>query len=115
MNLFDTLEKVGDTITTQGQEVVKKAKEVTETVKLNVKIREEEQKMKEAFITIGKLYYKENKATQEEKYVEAFKIIEQAEAKIIDLKGSRTCENCGEEVDKDSVYCSKCGEKVDTQ
>ncbi|MDF2472340.1 MAG: hypothetical protein K0R21_122 [Anaerocolumna sp.] len=111
MNLFDTLEKVGDTITTQGQEVVKKAKEVTENVKLNAQIREQENKLKDAYAVIGKLYYEENRDAQEEKYADAFKTIEQIIEKIIELKGTQTCENCGTQVDKDAVYCSKCGSR----
>jgi formylmethanofuran dehydrogenase subunit E len=106
MDLFDTIKA-------QGQEVVKKAKEVTENVKLNNQIREEENKMREAFTEIGELYYEEHNEIQEDKYVEAFKTIELAKEKIIQLKGIRTCENCGADVSKDAVYCSKCGEKIE--
>lgn len=113
MNLFDTLEKVGDTISTQGQEVVKKAKEVTETVKQNALIREQENKIKDAYAQVGKLYFEEYKDAQEEKYAEAFKTIEQSKEKLKQLKGTRDCENCGAEVDKDAVYCSKCGERME--
>lgn len=115
MDIFETLDKVGETVVNQSKLAAKKAKEVTENVKVANRIFEEEKKIKEAFITIGKIYYQEHKDMPEEAYVAAFRVIEESQETIAELKGVDICSNCGAQVDKVSVFCDKCGEKLDKE
>lgn len=112
MDIFETFEKIGETVVNQGKIIGKKAKEVTDNVKVTNRIYDEEKKIKEALLTIGKIYYEEHKNMPEEAYVAAFRVIEEAQETISDLKGIDFCSNCGAHVDKESVYCDKCGEKL---
>lgn len=112
MDIFETLDKVGETVVNQGKLAAKKAKEVTENVKIANQVFEEEKKIKEALLTVGKIYYQEHKDMPEEEYVAAFRAIEEAQETIAELKGVDICNNCGAQVDKKSVFCNKCGEKL---
>lgn len=54
---MDLLEKLGDVITTKGQEAVDKAKDVAEIANLKSRISTCEDVIKKNYMEIGKLYY----------------------------------------------------------
>lgn len=54
---MDFLEKIGDAITTKGQEAVDKAKDMAEIVNLRSRISTCEDIIRKNYMEIGKLYY----------------------------------------------------------
>lgn len=56
---MDFLEKIGDVITTKGQEAVDKAKDMAEIANLKSSISTCEDVIKKNYMEIGKLYYEQ--------------------------------------------------------
>lgn len=109
MTFFDKLSEA-------SQKTIAKAKNMTDTSKLNSMISNEERIITDQYIQIGKLYVSLHKEDHEENFTEMINAIANAEAKIKDykkqiqgIKGMQCCEKCGAEVVKDAAFCSFCG------
>ncbi len=117
MAFFENLgKKVGEAT----QAVAKKSSEIVETTKLNSSINSEEDKIQKLYIQIGKAAYAQFTQTgAAEEYLkescEAIAAHEQnivaLREKIAEVKGTKTCINCGVEMERTQVFCSKCGTK----
>lgn len=111
--------KIGEKISEVGADVSQKAKEASTILSLKNKIREEENKEKFIYQEIGKKYFEEHKADENDPYVEDIQAIFAAKAgietlrdQLREVKGVEFCPACKTEIDKDTIFCPKCGNKV---
>jgi DNA-directed RNA polymerase subunit RPC12/RpoP len=116
------LENLGKKVGEAAQAAAKKSGELVETTKLNVNINSEEDKIQKIYTQIGKTLFERYSATgvaddDVKESLEAVKVHEQnikaLKDKIMDVKGTKPCINCGTEMDKAQIFCSKCGAKND--
>lgn len=115
---MDFFERLGDTITFTGKQVVQKTQETADIARLNGRILSEKDKIRASFIAIGEKYYKEHENEPNEKFIEYFKTVKESNENIVLLrkkigrvKGVDTCVFCGSEIISNSIYCSICGKK----
>lgn len=117
---MDFFQKLGDTITVTGKQVIQKAQETADLARINSRILSEKDKIRTAHIAIGEKYYKEHQHTASEEYEDYIKVIKESNENIILLKkkigrvkGAATCNFCGSEIAMDSNYCNYCGKRSD--
>ena len=91
---MDFFNKVEETITTKGQVVVEKAKEIAEIASLKSQIGTCEEVIKKNYAEIGKIYYENFGDSSEELFVKQCRSIKNAqngardlEQKIKEIKG----------------------------
>lgn len=112
MAFFDNLR---DKLVETGKDVSDKAKETAAVAKLQTQISVERNKLKGLYADLGKAYYE----NPEDENIEAYKdsitavmeVIASYEAELADMKGLKTCSNCGATMSKEVLFCSKCGTK----
>ena len=116
------LDVLGKKITQTGQEVVQKTKDTAEVIKYNTMISDEERRINECYVQIGKTYVDLHADSPELPFAEMVSGIKDAQAKIaeyrehiIQIKGVFTCPNCGEELPLNVAFCSACGTKIEKQ
>lgn len=116
------LENLGKRVGEAAQAAAKKSGELVETTKLNVNISSEEDKIQKLYTQIGKALYEKYTAAgvtddDVKESCEAVKVHEQnikaLRDKILELKGTKLCINCGTEMERTQIFCSKCGTKND--
>lgn len=119
MPFFDDLSKK---ITQAGQTAVQKTKDFTDNARLNSAISEEEKRINNCYLEIGKLYVSTHFDNYEDDFAKMIDSIRESEQKILDyrrqiqkLKGIIRCENCGAEVANNSAFCSSCGASMPKQ
>jgi predicted nucleic acid-binding Zn ribbon protein len=107
-------------LTKATQDVVRGAKDFTDTARQNSMIAEEQKKIANLYPQIGKLYYETYRYDPETpigKLCIAVKVSNERIAKyteeIRQIKGTRSCPNCGAEVPLDSSFCGVCGTKIE--
>lgn len=115
MELF---EKIGDKISSKSKDVAKKAKDMTELAKLNSKVHEYENMIKDVQLQIGRAYYEANRNNPAPEYMELFQqvinaqgAIERCREDIAQIKGVRSCISCGADIPNNSSFCPACGTK----
>ncbi|MCI7814688.1 MAG: hypothetical protein SO016_13960 [Lachnospiraceae bacterium] len=115
MDLFD---KLNNLFTEAGKEVEQKAKEVSDSMRLNAKIRDEKAAIKECMEKIGRLYYEEQQGKGAGVYQESFdrihksqEAIRQAKKELEEYRKKEECQYCGAAMRKEDLFCSKCGMK----
>lgn len=118
MSEFDDLvKKAGKT----AKSAAKKTGELYESAKLNWKIASEEEKMKDIFVKMGRLYYAEyDSSTCEdaemrdlcEQVSEVEITLRNLNRKLKQYKKLVRCKNCGKEFKENTVFCPACGSKV---
>lgn len=113
MALFDNLSKKASEA---GQTAIQKAKELSETTRLNSMISDEEKVINNTYYQIGKLYAAIHRDNPEPDFSSMISLVTEAEAKIRnykqqiqEIKGVQRCENCGAEVPRGAAFCSSCG------
>ncbi|MEN2775465.1 zinc ribbon domain-containing protein [Acetivibrio clariflavus] len=106
-------------LTSAGKDMAKKTKELADITKLNMQISSEEDKIKNKYLEIGKLYYELFSSNPDEKFAEFCAAITESKNKIallkdqiLEIKGAKKCSYCGAEIAKSAVFCSACGNKV---
>jgi len=116
MAFFDDLK---NKVSSTAKNVAQKSGELVEITKLNLSISSEQDKINKVYAEIGALVYKSFKEGQETEFVqqcEAIKaseaVIAETKAKILELKNSKTCAQCGAEVTKEVSFCPKCGASI---
>lgn len=112
-------EKLGETIVSVGKDATQKAKDLSGVAKLNLDIKAKEDYVQKQYAELGKVYYEAHKGDSVvdgsehfELITEALDAIEKMKVEIMELRGTKTCPNCGEELTDGAEYCSSCGEKV---
>ncbi len=110
------LDDFGKKLSSAGQEAIAKTKDLADIAKLNSGISEEENKIKAAFLEIGKLYFEFHPDDYEGCFESYFVNVKESKGKIEDyekqiaeIKGVRKCPNCGMEVPKTAAFCAACG------
>ncbi len=88
MSFKGAFSKLGNTVKKTADNIAEKSSDVIETTKLNMTIKDEEDKISKSYIALGKLVY--------ESYIDG--------REIVDLKGS--CDSIKEKYDK--IYNLKC-------
>lgn len=113
MAFFDNLGKKASETTARAMQ---KAKEMSDTAKLNSMISEEETKINDVYYQIGKLYATMHINDHEEEFSGMIAAIGEAEAnirryrqQIQNIKGVIRCSQCGAEVQLGVAFCSSCG------
>lgn len=113
MSFFDDL---GKKLSQAGQSAAQKTKEIAETAKLNSQISDEEKKISDFYLQIGKLYVSLHDENHEADFDELIRSLHESENKvkecrqqIKDIKGVVVCEKCGAEVSNGAAFCSTCG------
>ncbi|NLH96414.1 MAG: zinc ribbon domain-containing protein [Clostridiaceae bacterium] len=117
MQFFENLgKKVGEA----AQAAAKKSSELVEITKLNASINSEEDKIQKLYSQIGKTIFEnfEQTGTADDAVKEACVQITEHMAnikayreKIAELKGIKSCINCGAEMERTQLFCGKCGTK----
>ncbi len=110
------LDNLGKKATEATAKAAQKAKELSETARLNSLISEEEKSITNNYYQIGKLYASLHQQDCEEDFAGMLGAINESEEKIKsyrkqiqDIKGVLRCENCGAEVPRGVAFCSSCG------
>lgn len=114
------LDDFGKKISTAGQEAIAKTKDFADVAKLNSNISDEQKRIKNAYMEIGKMYWEMHASDYDKCFEDKFVAIKESEEKIkeyekqvIEIKGVKKCPSCGADVDKNSVFCAKCGTKIE--
>lgn len=113
MGFFDDL---GKKVAGAGQKTMQKTKELSDVVRLNSLISQEENKINNAYYQIGKLYVSIHGNDGEEEFaglinnvVELEQNVKNLRKQVQDIKGVQRCEKCGAEVPRGVAFCSSCG------
>ncbi len=113
MAFFDDISKK---ITDVTSNAAQKTREMGEISKLNSAVNEEEAKINNAYLQIGRLYCANHSDDCEdcfEIFVSAVKDAEKKiadiKAQIRDIKGIATCTKCGNDIPNNVAFCSFCG------
>ncbi len=113
MAFFDDISKK---ITDVTSSAAQKTRDMTEISRLNSAVNEEEAKINNAYLQIGRLYCANHSNDCEESFAifvnavkESEKRIADIKAQIRDIKGIVTCPTCGENVSLNVAFCSNCG------
>lgn len=101
--------------------VSKKTSEVIATEKQKFDIASLKSKRDKEFGRLGKIYFEavkddENAPEEVKAIVESIKAksdeIDRLNFEVQNAKNKRVCDNCGANIDKNSVYCNICGAKL---
>ena len=116
MAFFDDLSKK---ISQVSQSAVQKTKDLGDITKLNVAIADEEKKLNNLYIEIGKKYVETHSQDSEEAFsamVHSCKVItdqiKSYKEQIKEIKGYVKCEKCGSDVLNTNSFCSECGHPI---
>ncbi len=111
-------ERISNTISAAGKDGLSKAKEIKDTAKINVDIKEREGSIQRMYRELGKAYYQDHKDDPAPEYSQVFAIkaafeeIGELKASKDEIRGIKRCENCGKIISSEAKFCSGCGAKV---
>lgn len=110
-----------DNLAEKGRHFSQKAKDISEQSRLKGQIRQEHEKIKSLYETLGKIYYETDGENAGETYADmvvAVKLslvkISDLEKQIQDLKQKYICPRCGAAVTANTQFCKQCGAKITT-
>ncbi len=116
MEIFN---KIGETITSTGKDIAKKAKDIVDVNTVKANINEQKRVIRKAYERIGEAYYKNHVDLGEHDYEIEFETVGEANAKLKELyeqlntlRKVCVCPECGATLPDDSEYCNKCGKKL---
>ncbi|MBO4563794.1 MAG: zinc ribbon domain-containing protein [Clostridia bacterium] len=116
MAFFDEL---GKKISNAGQAAIQKTQDLANIAKLNGSISDEEKRINNSYLEIGKLYTSLHGGDFEADFEPLISAIKDAEGKIAnfkkqiqEIKGLVVCPNCGAEVSVNVAFCSACGTPI---
>jgi rRNA maturation endonuclease Nob1 len=116
MGFFDD---IGKKVSDAGQKTLQKTRDVSDIVRVNSLISDEERKVNNAYHSIGKLFVSRFGTNCDDEFLSLVNVVIDSEEKIKgykkqiqDIKGVTRCTNCGAEVPKGVSFCSACGAKV---
>lgn len=116
MAFFDDF---GKKISQASQSTLQKTRDMADVAKINMQISDEEKKMNDTYLQIGKLYMELHASDSEEAFqgmvqtiADAQANIKEFEAQIQEIKGVVRCEKCGAEVSREAAFCPACGMKM---
>jgi hypothetical protein len=110
------LDDLGRKVSDAGQKTLQKTRDVSDIVRVNSLISEEERKVNNTYYQIGKLYVsmfgmngKEEFAAMVQSVFESEEKIANYKKQVQDIKGVIRCAKCGAEVPRGVAFCSACG------
>ncbi len=113
------LDDLGKKISQTSQDVVQKTKDTAEILKLNSTISDEEKKLNNLYLQIGKIYYEKYKENPDDSLAALIDSVAQTQTRLYNLgeqvkrlKGMVSCQNCGAAVPYGAPFCSACGSKM---
>ena len=116
MAFFDDFSKK---LSQAGQATIQKTKELADIAKVNSMIMDEEKKITDLYLEIGKRYVEIHAIDAEEEFQQSITALEDAKKKIkelkeqiMEIKGAVKCSNCGAEVPAGSAFCATCGAQI---
>ena len=116
---MDIFNKIGETITSTGKDIAKKAKDIVDVNTVKANISEQKKIIRKAYERIGEAYYKEHVDMGEHAYEIEFEVVGEANAKLKELyvqlntlRKVCVCPSCGATLPDDSDYCNKCGSRL---
>ena len=119
MAFFDDMR---DMVSQAGHSTVQKAKDLSDTAKLNGVISESKSKINELYKKIGyQVYcgYEQNPIPEIAELVEEVSTlhtrINDSELKIKAINAEKSCPQCGNRVNKSMAFCSGCGYKLSVE
>lgn len=118
MAFFD---KISNTISAAGKDGLNKAKELKDTAKITMDIKEREGAIQRMYRELGKAYYHDHKEDESPEYEQiraikaAFEEIGELKANKDDIRGIRRCPSCGNPVSQEANFCASCGAKCEVE
>jgi len=119
---MDFFSKLGNTISSASKDGLGKAKELRDTAKLSVDIKEREGAIQKMYRELGKAYYHDHKTDAEAEYADRMEAIKAAFEEIGELKamkdevrGVRRCPECGQPLNAKAKFCENCGAKCEEE
>lgn len=118
MPIMDSLSKLAKSVGDGAKTAVKKSEDMVEIAKLNRNIATEEDRIKLAYIEIGKLVFLKFEKGEEmdselssicNKIIEVQNNIIAIRQKIGEIKNEKICSSCGSEIGANEEFCTKCG------
>jgi len=113
---MDFLNKVGESLTSFGNGMSARTKNIMDQSNLNSQLRQHENTLKGLYETIGRQYYAEKQGKGEGEYAEIFEQVAGVEAltdelrkKIEIAKSMVPCPKCGGLTESTSRFCKNCG------
>ncbi len=113
------MDRVGSAISSLADKGVSKTKELKDTAKYTVDIKNTENAINQAYREIGKAYYEAHKADAETEFEQIGEIselleeLQQLKAKRDEVRGVMKCPNCGAQVKESDRFCTSCGVKLE--
>lgn len=107
-----------------AKDVTKKSGKLVESTKLSAKIASEKAKLEKLYTELGEQVYNDYTSGEkfDGKYNQFFSDINLAKKEIEDLredkadvKGVKTCNNCGAEIKQEAKFCTNCGAPQDQE
>lgn len=116
---MDFFSKLGETLSGAGRDVSKRAKDLTESTKMDIDIRAKESYINKQYTSIGKKYF-EMHENDEEPLFEEVELIREAKAEIqrmqdllVEKKGMKKCPSCQAIIQQNVQFCPHCGTKCE--
>lgn len=113
------LDNFGKKVSQAGQSAIQKTKTMADIARVSSMISDEEKRIEDAYLEIGKVYVEQHTEDCEDIFKETITHIHECEKKIAeykqqlqDIKGVIRCPECGAEVPKGSIFCAACGFKM---
>lgn len=113
MAFFDNIKRNASDVAVKA---MNKAQVISESVRINSMISDEENRMNQIYYQVGKLYISMHGTDAELEFESMIRDLADAENKISEykvqlqeLKGVQQCEKCGAEVRTGMAFCSACG------
>lgn len=113
MSFFENVKNTMTDVTAKGMQ---KAQVISESVRINSLISDEENKMNQIYYQIGKLYVSLHSSDAELEFggmisdlADCEKKISEYREQLQELKGVQRCEKCGAEIQIGMAFCSSCG------
>lgn len=110
------LDGLGKNLQQKGQAAIKATKDATETISLKSQISTEKSNIQNFYQEIGALAYTSNLTATQEAYEQYFNSVKAAEEKIEELQaeitkieGTKFCAHCQSKLPADAKACPQCG------
>lgn len=119
--MAEVFKKISDKVVDFAKATKQKAKEISESTKLNIELKSKESDLDTCFEKLGRAYFVQvNASVENSQKINA--LLERARTisgEILELKqkiatthNKKICEHCATIVDKDVPYCEACGQKL---
>lgn len=112
---MDFFDKLSNTISAAGKDGLNKAKELKDTAKITMDIKEREGAIQRLYGELGKAYFQEHREDGQPEYIQisaiktAFAEIDRLKAEKDEVQGIHRCPSCGNAVSQEAKFCSNCG------